>query len=623
MDGKIFVSYRRADNPMAWGLLRDRLIGEFGQSQVFFDQQSIESGEDWRKVIDRELRRAKLVVMVCGTAWAGEQPDGSRRIDATDDMVRYELAQAHQLGLRVEPFLIDPGAWPAAESLPVDLKFLADTHVRPYVPGDSPLSQLDNWMDHLKNVVYGKQRVRHFLLQGLWIAWVATSAVWLLVHAGALVGARDGFDRLVQGLATAQRSVLETRSGETRTAVIEIDEFRELLGGRTPLDPQIMSILVDTLHQASRSQQRCDERSPVGLALELAPGENGASNEHYQQLAQALRRLAACRPVVLTCPQSIGTAQPPEADVLWLEGLTAEADGAAQPGSVPAMAQAPVQLASAALDPAVLRAGVARTELGLVMGDLRQGAVPGTVDNPCGCPWRAADRQHCIQSGQALWSADADSVLLPRPYAAVGLTRLLQQAEQLVSATALLIGGDFSRQDRVSVPLASFKTQVPLITLHAGVVDSAQESRVRVPDGLRYVVALGGAAMAACLMMVLWRQVALRPHLYTRRLTASGTFVLLVFGLPLALAGAAAVLPLLVQVAALAVLCIWAVAFRVSLAGYEVLINRGDAWRPFDLAAMWQAAARRDAQRWSARFRLAVVVVEALIGGWAVLVLLL
>lgn len=622
MDGKIFVSYRRADNAMAWGLLRDRLIGEFGQGQVFFDQQSIDSGDDWRQVIDRELARAKLVVMVCGRAWAGEQPDGTRRIDAPDDMVRYELARAHQLGLRVEPFLIDAGAWPTAESLPPELKFLADTNVRPYAPGDSPLSQLDNWIDHLKNVVYGKQRVRHYVLQGLWIAWVVTSAVWLLAYAGVLAGPRDGFDRLVQSLATADVSVLDAQTSDTRVAAIEIDEFRELLAGRTPLDPEIMTILVDTLHQAARAQQRCDAQSPIGLALELAPGENGAGNEHYQPLAQALRRLAACRPVVLSCPQSMATAQPPEADVLWLEAITAEPDPAGESAQSPALLQAAVQVAGASLDPAVLRLGAARTELGVVIGDLRQGLPPRTVDDPCGCPWREADRQHCAQQARPPWSADVDSVLRPRPYATVGLTKLLQQADQLVAASAVLIGGDFSRQDRLSVPLAPFKAQVPLVTLHASVVDSVREPFVRMPDGWRYGVALLCAAGVACTMMILWRQVALRPHLYTRRLLASGTFLLLVLGLPLGWAWAAAGLPALVQVAALASFSVWAVAMRVSLAGYEVLINRGDAWRPFDLAAMWRAAARRDAQRWSARFRLAVVVMEAAIGGWAVFQLL-
>lgn len=622
MDGKIFVSYRRADNAMAWGLLRDRLIGEFGQGQVFFDQQSINSGDDWRQVIDHELGRAKLVVMVCGRAWAGEQPDGTRRIDAPDDMVRYELARAHQLGLRVEPFLIDPGAWPSVEALPPDLKFLADTNVRPYAASDSPLSQLDNWIDHLKNVVYGKQRVRHYVLQGLWIAWVATSALWLLAHAGVLVGPRDGFDRLVQGLGTAGQSVLDTPSGDTRVVAIEIDEFRELLGGRTPLDPQIMTLLVDTLHRAAREQQRCDAQAPIGLALELAPGENGAGNEHAQPLVQALRRLSACRPVVLTCPQSIGTAQPPEADVLWLEAVTADADLAVEPSPVPELLQAPVHVTGAALDPAVLRLGAARNELGVVMGDLRQGLPSRAMEDPCGCPWREADRQHCARQTRATWVADADSVLRPRPYATVGLTRALQYADQLVAASALLIGGDFSRQDRLSVPLAPFTAQVPLVTLHASVVDSVREPFVRVADWVRYAVALACAGFVAVTMMVLWRQVALRPHLYTRRVAASATLLALVLGLPLGWACAAATLPSLVQVASLASFCVWAVALRVSLAGYEVLINRGEAWRPFHLAAMWRAAARRDAQRWSARFRLAVVLVEAAIGGWALFQLL-
>jgi hypothetical protein len=612
MDGKIFISYRRADNAMAWGLLRDRLVGEFGASQVFFDQHSIDSGEDWKQVIDRELKQAKLVVMVCGQAWAGVQADGSRRIDDPDDMVRYELARAHELGLRVEPFLIDPGALPAKDALPADLQYLADTNFRAYSLADSPLNQLDNWIDHLKNVIFGRQRVAHYLLQGLWTAWIAASVVWLLAAGGLTDGLRDGFDRLVQAIAATQTSTLETAGSSTQVVAIESDEFRELLGGRTPLDPEIMTILVDTLRQASRRQQQCRPQAPIGLALELAPGETGASDENYQKLAVALRQLAACRPVVLSCPQSLSTAQPPEADLLWLETISADSD----PQRSGDGAQAPVLLASADLDPAVLRVGAARTELGVVVGDLTQDRPAQTIEDPCGCPWREQDRTYCAQQNRRAWVPDNNALLQPRAYPSYSLTKALQRADTLAQASALLIGGNFAHQDRISLPLATATAQAPMVTLHASVVDSVRDPPRQVPAALRYLFDVLTASLLACTVMLLWRNVALHPHLYTRRALAYGTFAVGVLGLPVLLAWLAAEAASLVPLAAMASMCVWAVALRAGLSGYEVLIDRGDGWRPFNLLALWRGAVRHGGERWSARLRLLVFVVEAAIG-WA------
>lgn len=605
MSPKVFVSYRRDDNPLAWGLLRDRLGAEFGPDNVFFDQRSIAPGEDWRGVIEAELARAQLVVMVCGRQWVGPLPAGgphARRIDDPDDLVRYELARAGQLGKRIEPFMIDAVGLPAREDLPPDLQHLHATNHRPYSAADSPLAQLDAWIGHLKASLHGRQRIRHYLAHALWTAWFAVSAVWLLAQTGALDGLRDVHDRLVQVLiAAAAPPALGWAAGETEVVVIDPDEHRELFGERTPLDAELVALLVDTLHDAARAGGGCDPARPIGLALELAPGEGQAGSPQHRQLTTALRRLAACRPVVLSCPQSIDTPDPPEADRRWLARLSAAAD---RDG-------APVHLAGAALDAALLRPGLARTELGGVLGELRQGR--SAPDPGCACAWRETDRQRCADTA---WRPDPDGLLQPRVYRRRILVHALSHADTLMQASVVVIGGDFARNDRLAspIPLPGFAQALLPAQVHAFAADSAPTQALRLGDGWHYLLDLLLTTAVASAMMLLWRDIALHAHLYTRRTAAYATYLGLLGGLPLAFAVAAADWPALVPLAARAGFCVLAVGLRCGLAGYEVLIRRHEGWQPFALGQLWHAAARNDREGWSARIRLALLSAEAAVG---------
>ena len=71
MARRIFISYRREENPIAVGLIRDRLMQQFGKSRVFFDERSIDGGDRWRARLDQELERASVVVMIYGRQWLG------------------------------------------------------------------------------------------------------------------------------------------------------------------------------------------------------------------------------------------------------------------------------------------------------------------------------------------------------------------------------------------------------------------------------------------------------------------------------------------------------------------------------------------------------------------------
>ena len=116
---RLFVSYRRADNPFAAGRVRDELAKHFGESDVFFDVDSIPLGADFRDVIRGFIAGVTGMVVVIGRDW---QPE--RLADPTD-FVRMELVEARSQGKLIVPVLLDDASPPGPEVLPSELGWFA------------------------------------------------------------------------------------------------------------------------------------------------------------------------------------------------------------------------------------------------------------------------------------------------------------------------------------------------------------------------------------------------------------------------------------------------------------------------------------------------------------------
>ena len=65
---RVFISYRRTDNPDAAGRLYDRLRPEFGDDSVFFDVDTIPVGTDFSTHIETVLADCDVVLAVIGDA---------------------------------------------------------------------------------------------------------------------------------------------------------------------------------------------------------------------------------------------------------------------------------------------------------------------------------------------------------------------------------------------------------------------------------------------------------------------------------------------------------------------------------------------------------------------------
>src|SRR6202044_312660 len=106
--GGIFISYRRQETSHLAGRLYDRLIGRFGEGQVFIDVDAIEPGVDFAEEIFRAVAACKVLLAIIAPDWLPAADErGRRRLDDPDDIVRLEIEAALARRVRVIPILVE------------------------------------------------------------------------------------------------------------------------------------------------------------------------------------------------------------------------------------------------------------------------------------------------------------------------------------------------------------------------------------------------------------------------------------------------------------------------------------------------------------------------------------
>ena len=122
----IFISYRRDDTEGQAGRLFQDLSATFGSDTVFMDVSGIEPGIDFRRAIEKQTESCGVLLALIGRNWLTiTNPDGKRRLDDSNDVVRFETASALRRDIPVIPVLVQGARMPRPEDLPDDLKDLA------------------------------------------------------------------------------------------------------------------------------------------------------------------------------------------------------------------------------------------------------------------------------------------------------------------------------------------------------------------------------------------------------------------------------------------------------------------------------------------------------------------
>ena len=134
--GKIFVNYRRGDDPGSAQALFFTLEQAFGVENVFMDVESMPAGENFVEVLTRQVSGCDVFLAVMGKGWLEARDHaGRRRIDNSKDFVRIEIEAALDLKKHIIPVLIGDAPVPRAEDLPESLQPLTVRHAVRIVHG--------------------------------------------------------------------------------------------------------------------------------------------------------------------------------------------------------------------------------------------------------------------------------------------------------------------------------------------------------------------------------------------------------------------------------------------------------------------------------------------------------
>ncbi|MGE0628984.1 MAG: toll/interleukin-1 receptor domain-containing protein [Hyphomicrobiaceae bacterium] len=126
MSGKIFINYKRGDDPRFTGRLFDFLEQKFSPEQLFIDVDNIAAGDDFTQVLVSQVAQCDVMLSVIGREWLNaEDETGHRRLDSPRDFVRIEIESALRLGKRVIPVLVNNADMPGDDELPLALAALS------------------------------------------------------------------------------------------------------------------------------------------------------------------------------------------------------------------------------------------------------------------------------------------------------------------------------------------------------------------------------------------------------------------------------------------------------------------------------------------------------------------
>jgi hypothetical protein len=126
MGGKIFINYRRGDEPGFTQALLGRLEQAFPAERLFIDVDNIPPGADFVRLLESQVAQCDALLAVIGNGWIDATDDrGSRRLDDPSDFVRIEIESALKQGKRVIPVLVHQARMPRPDELPEAIRPLA------------------------------------------------------------------------------------------------------------------------------------------------------------------------------------------------------------------------------------------------------------------------------------------------------------------------------------------------------------------------------------------------------------------------------------------------------------------------------------------------------------------
>jgi hypothetical protein len=120
----LFVSYRRADEPYAVGLIAASLLSHFGRERVFLDTIANRRNRRIDSTLRRALETADGLLCVIGPRW--DDASNLARLHEESDWVRLEIRMAIARKVPITVVLVERRSLPQAPDLPDELSKLIE-----------------------------------------------------------------------------------------------------------------------------------------------------------------------------------------------------------------------------------------------------------------------------------------------------------------------------------------------------------------------------------------------------------------------------------------------------------------------------------------------------------------
>lgn len=157
---KIFVNYRRVDNPDFVERIRDWFISRYGRDNVFMDFDNMPPFTRFADFIREKVRECDVLVAIIGPRWMDLMRE--RMADGSEDFVRIEIGLALEEGKLVAPICIKGASIPPADDLPHDIRNLLDYNAAFLDSGRNFLDNVERIMDAVENELLRREDQSNF-----------------------------------------------------------------------------------------------------------------------------------------------------------------------------------------------------------------------------------------------------------------------------------------------------------------------------------------------------------------------------------------------------------------------------------------------------------------------------
>ncbi len=251
----IFISYRREDNPDAAGRIYDRLKSHFGESNVFFDIDSIPPGVDFRIYISDFVSKCDALVVIIGEKWLATGTNGKSRLEDTSDFVRIEIETALNRNIPVIPVPVRNAKLPSENELPdtlIDFCYRNAFEVR---SGTSFEGHIQRLIRGIEASIGRKKRILWKAIVVFFLVFVSTASIWILSNNSSNDGSNTEplkkikirVSQAAPDVAKGERASIYIKATDANRKVIEDATVIISAGGgkflkdeNTKYDPQSM-----------------------------------------------------------------------------------------------------------------------------------------------------------------------------------------------------------------------------------------------------------------------------------------------------------------------------------------------------------------------------------------------